>query len=81
MVMIIESGALYAAALISIIAAYAAGSNSQYIIVDFVRSDISLLRVFLLNYIAFKFKPQLTSLIVSLLVYFSDIGVLIELCT
>ena len=80
MVMIIESGALYAAALISIIAAYAAGSNSQYIIVDFVRSDISLLRVFLLNYVAFKFTPQLTSLIVSL-VYSSDISVLIELCT
>ena len=81
MVIIIESGAVYSAAMISIIAAYASGNNSQYIIVDFVRSDISLLRVFLLNYVAFKFTAQLTSLIVSLLVYFSDIGVLIELCT
>jgi len=42
MVMIIESGALYAAALISIIAAYAAGSNSQYIIVDFLTSLIGI---------------------------------------
>jgi hypothetical protein len=40
MVMIIESGAIYSSALISVIATYATGNNAQYIIVDFVSSDL-----------------------------------------
>jgi hypothetical protein len=78
MVMIIESGAVYSAALISIIAAYALGNNSQYIIVDFVRSDLPLLRVFVLNRIAL-FIQQLPSLIVSLMAFFSNASVSIKL--
>jgi len=42
MVIIIESGAVYSAAMISIIAAYASGNNSQYIIVDFLPSLIGI---------------------------------------
>jgi len=42
MVMIIESGAVYSAALISTIAAYASGNNSQYILVDLIPSLIGI---------------------------------------
>jgi len=42
MVMIVESGAIYSAALISIIAAFASGNNSQYIIIDFLPSLIGI---------------------------------------
>ncbi|KIM75047.1 hypothetical protein PILCRDRAFT_827604 [Piloderma croceum F 1598] len=42
MVMIIESGAIYSSALISVIATYATGNNAQYIIVDFVPSLIGI---------------------------------------
>jgi hypothetical protein len=42
MIIVIESGAIYSAALVSGLAAYAAGNNALYIIKDFVRSGITL---------------------------------------
>jgi len=42
LVIIIESGALYSAAMISVIVAYAAGNNLQYIIIDFLPSLIGI---------------------------------------
>lgn len=36
-VIVIESGAIYSAAMISMIATYASGNNSQYIVIDIVR--------------------------------------------
>ena len=42
MIIIIESGAIYSAALVSGIAAYAAGNNALYVITDFVCSGITL---------------------------------------
>ena len=40
MIIIIESGAIYSAALISAIATYATGNNAQYIVIDFVSFDL-----------------------------------------
>ena len=42
MIIVIESGAIYSAALVSGIAAYAAENNALYVITDFVRSGITL---------------------------------------
>ena len=41
MVIVMESGAVYSAAMIAIITTYALGDNSQYIIVDFVSYHLS----------------------------------------
>ena len=41
MVIVMESGAVYSAAMIAIITTYASGDNSQYIIVDFVSYHLS----------------------------------------
>jgi hypothetical protein len=42
MIIVIESGAIYSAALVSDLAAYAAGNNALYVINDSVRSGITL---------------------------------------
>jgi hypothetical protein len=80
MVMVIESGAVYSVSSICLIAMYAAKNNVQYIILDFVRSDISVSRFLVLNY-SLSFILQQTSLIVRPLAYLANVDIPTELCT
>jgi hypothetical protein len=67
--MVIDSGAIYSSALISVVVTYTSGNNAQYITIDSVRSESLSLSCLLLNHIIL-FISQLPSLTVSLSAYF-----------
>jgi hypothetical protein len=63
MIMVVESGAVYSTALISVVITFSTGHSAQYVLLDFVRS-VSLLSRLVLNHIIL-FILQLPSLMVS----------------
>ena len=66
MVMIIESGAIYSAALISVIVIYTSGNNTQFLLLDFVRSGLFVISCAESRYIVLLVPSQLPSLMASL---------------